>query len=52
MSKHQLYRFPTFIYYRDGKEVRRMSGTPSTASLKWLFRKPFSDNFVSAETVQ
>lgn len=38
--KYRVRRNPTFIYVRDGHEVRRMSGYPSKNSLRRIFREP------------
>lgn len=33
-------RSPTFIYIRNGEEVRRHAGFLSESGIKWMFRDP------------
>ncbi len=39
-KQHSVRRLPTFIYYLDGKEVRRASGNMTATELLQMWRKP------------
>ena len=39
LAKYQIRRLPTFVYIRDGKEVRRISGRHSAQSVRNLWRE-------------